>query len=91
MSFIEKLCFILLIMIDFSGFSRQKNFSGPNWAYFCLLIDYLDLDLQTVFYFTYYDRKQLFLVGTGGFSRLNFSSVLIKTYFQIVSKFVLRL
>ena len=39
----------------------------PN--YFCLQIYYLDFYLQAFFYFAYYDRKQWFLVGTGGFSR----------------------
>ena len=36
------------------------------------------------------DRKQWFLVGTGGFSRLIFFSLLIWTYLQIVfvSEFV---
>ena len=84
--FIDKLFFILHILIDNNDFllvlevSVVKKFFEvqiepifdicPN--YFCLQIHYLDFYLQAFFYFAYYDRKQWFLVGTGGFSRLNF-------------------
>ena len=72
------------------GFSRQNNFlrsklspflTCPN--YFCLQIYYLDFYLQAFFYFAYYDRKQWFLVGSGGFSGIDFFSVLLWTYLQI--------
>ena len=105
LTYIDKLFFILHILIDSNDFlvamevSVVKKFFEvqiepifdicPN--YFCLQIHYLDFYLQAFFYFAYYDRKQWFLVGTGGFSRLNFFSVLLWTHLQIffVSKFVL--
>ena len=61
------------------GFSRQKIFWGPNWAHFWHVSKLLLspnllswLLFTSFFYFAYYDRKQWFLVGTGGFSRPNF-------------------
>ena len=86
LTFIDKLFFVLHILIDNNDFllvlevSVVKKFFEvqiepifdicPN--YFCLQIHYLDFYLQAFFYFAYYDRKQWFLVGTGGFSRPNF-------------------
>ena len=61
------------------GFSCQKIFWGPNWAHFWhvskLLLSPNSLSwllFTSFFYFAYYDRKQWFLVGSGGFSRPNF-------------------
>ena len=97
LTFIDKLFFILHILIDNNDFLLVLEVSlvkkivevqielifdmSPN--YFGLQIHYLDFYLQAFFYFAYYDRKQWFLVGTGGFSRLNFFSVLLSTYLQI--------
>ena len=106
LTYIDKLFYILHILIDSNDFLVaievsvvKKNFLRSKLSPFltCVQITFvskfiiLTFIYKLFFYFAYYDRKQWFLVGTGGFSRPNFFSVLIWINLQIifVSKFVL--